>query len=53
MAYGAGAGRYATPGAKLMWQRIRWAWLVARYGAPLARAWIALENFERIYGGQK
>jgi hypothetical protein len=24
--------------------------MVARYGEPLARAWIALENFERHHG---
>jgi hypothetical protein len=37
-----------------MWKRLRWAWMVARYGEPLARAWIALENFERVHvKGQK
>jgi hypothetical protein len=32
-----------------LWRRLRWAWMVARYGEPLARAWITLENFERTH----
>ncbi len=35
-----------------MWKRIRWAWMVVRYGEPLARAWVALENFERAHGSK-
>jgi hypothetical protein len=30
-----------------MLKRLRYRWLVLRYGEPLARAWIALENFEK------
>ncbi len=32
-----------------MWKKLRWKWLVFRYGPELARAWVALENFERVH----
>ena len=32
-----------------MWKRLRWRWMVLSYGPELARAWIALENFERVH----
>lgn len=42
-----GGVRAAEANVMNLLRRIRWAWMVARYGEPLARAWIALENFER------
>lgn len=35
------------------WKRLRYAWLVARHGEAWARAWITLENFERVHCKEK